>query len=302
MNIVYLTAGSREFASSRLRAWKVGDALAALGHEVSFNPDLESVHRTADVVVVQKRFDLEGLMQQWRERGIRVIYDIDDWIPGAPVHCADVTTVDTPAKLELYPGSAVIPDSLDVEANSVRNLEHRDNLRSLVWYGNRENIYHLWNVVLACGELGLGLAIFSNATWDDLHPTMYKERNTEMWLYSWRGVHMDSLLIEYDLVVCPFTFGHNREGQWSDVAVRSKSANRLLKGWALGMPVAGTPIPSYAAAGLQYKAESVEDWIRVLNTLQSRELREADANRGYEIAQEFTADKVALKWLSVMEG
>lgn len=308
MKITYYTAGDRNFASSRLRAFKVADVLIKMGHEIMFNP--QSADVSADVIVVQKRFDLVNAMERWRKHGVRVIFDIDDWIPTTAVLFADQVTVDTHAKLELFPGSIVIPDALDIEADTPRKEVHQRQLKSVVWFGNIENFHHLENVIHACHLTGVALRVITGRdAWEavDQLRTMigglyYKLCGKDWTIVSWNPDTIDREIKGGDLVVCPFTFGHNRSGQWSDVAVRSKSANRVLKAWGLGMPAAGTPIPSYVDAGLEYCAETVDEWIDVLERLQDRGLREQDAMRGYEIAQRYTAQNVAQLWLEVMRA
>jgi hypothetical protein len=288
MRVAYYPAGDRSFASSRLRVYKIADALQLRGHTVAFFPDDPL---TYDVVVVQKRTDCAALMRACREYGVRVVYDVDDYIPDLPVDLADVVTVDTPAKRELYPNAVVIPDALDVEANSPYKSVHSHALTRAVWVGNAENLYNIHHAAQACRELGIELTVVT-----DLSGKHYGE------VYGVRGVQWtlesaDAELVEHDLCILPFSF----DGRWGRAWVMSKSANRLYKAWGLGLPVAATPIPSYVEAGLQYAATTTAEWIGALTALQSPIARHADAARGYEIAQTQTAEAVANRWLDVFE-
>lgn len=275
MKIAYYPAGPRATASSRLRVWKIADVLEKLGHEVTVNKSPFS----ADVLIVQKRTDAELYMQMCRERGIKVILDVDDWLPEMQymAQFADIVTVDTAAKLQLFPGATVIPDALDIDEGVETAPYHDDELKWIVWYGNSENEYHARHVQVACHKLDLEFFAITGSKW---------------------GLStVDRMIIDYDLVVCPYRYDGPQSAEW----INSKSANRILKAWALGMPVAGTPIPSYVDAGLQYCATSVDEWVAALEALRDPAAREADAERGRVIASAFTADKVAEQWLEVFQ-
>jgi hypothetical protein len=56
MKIAYYPAGPRTFASSRMRCYRPADALKAMGHEITVN----ELPLNADVLVVQKRWDIHG--------------------------------------------------------------------------------------------------------------------------------------------------------------------------------------------------------------------------------------------------
>lgn len=284
MKIHYVTAGDRTFASSRLRAFKPGEALAKMGHTIAFNPPDPL---DAEVLVVQKRAGCEGLMREARARGMRVVLDVDDFIPSMPFAEADVVTVDTAYKREhLWQNAVVVPDALDTEADSPRKDDHAIDLKRAVTVCNAENLYHLQHAAEACRRHGIELTVITH-----LNGTNYGE-TYGVYGVQWSLCTVDAELIEHDLFIAPFVF----DGAWSPEWVKSKSANRLYKAWALGLPVAGTPIASYMEAGLRYSATNVADWVHVLTALRSQEAREADAQAGYERAQAFRAERVAEIW------
>jgi hypothetical protein len=284
MKIAYFTAGDRNWASSRLRAWKVADALTSQGHDVTMN----GYPWAADVVVMQKRFDMNDTMQQLRQRGIRVVWDCDDYIPNGPAQLADVITVDTHAKQKLYPGSVVIPDVLDLDDNSPCKTEHADKLERVVWFGNPDNWYHTLNVAEACRRLGLELVMITDLT------SHHIGQLHDVTGVQWTASSVDHDVIAADVVACSYVID-DRHKDW----ITSKSANRLVKAWGLGMPVIGSPIPSYVAAGLTYQADTIAEWTTALMALRDKQARQDDAKRGYAIAQEYCADKVARRWLEV---
>ena len=288
MKIAYYPAGDRNFASSRLRVWKIADELVKRGHEVAFVPDDPTAY---DVCVVQKRTDCEGVMRDCRESGVRVVLDCDDYMRLDTTY-ADVVTVDTPSKLELYPSAVVVPDALDVEPDSPRKTVHQHALKRAVWVGNQDNLYHIHHAAEACRKLDIELTVITNLNGLNVGET-YGVRGVQWVLKS-----VDAELVEHDLFIAPFVVN----GAWSPEWVRSKSANRILKAWRLGLPVAATRIPSYAEAGLRYAATTTQEWIDVLTALMPLSARVVDAARGCLRTQQYTAGIVAQKWLEVFTG
>jgi hypothetical protein len=289
VRITYFASGNYAWASSRLRAHKIVYALEKLGHAVTY----DEVTPLTEVVVVQKRVDLWQQMRAWRQDGVRVIFDMDDYIPTPAADYADCITVDTPAKLALYPSALVVPDCLDTDPDSPIKTGHRETLERVVWVGNRDNLYHIANAAEACRRLGLTLTVITDLTSGNI--------GSEYGVYGiqWDIANVDAAIVETDVAICPFL---PDAGQWSREWVLSKSANKLLKMWALGLPCAGSPIPSYVEAGLEYCATTVDEWVAVLTLLHDARLRERDAIVGYERAQAYRADVVVHRWLRVFAG
>ena len=83
--------------------------------------------------------------------------------------------------------------------------------------------------------------------------------------------------------------------------VAAKGENRLLKAWALGMPVAGAGIESYCDHGMRYFAQTTEHWVHVFGLLRSMSARQADAELGRATALKNSASIIAQKWLEVFD-
>jgi hypothetical protein len=268
----------------------VGDALSRLGHQVVFNQDPNE--EPGDVNIFQKRFDLPELMARLRNADKRVIWDCDDYIPDGPIEYADLVTVDTLAKLELYPGAVIIPDALDIPDDATPKTHHTEELNRVVWFGNADNLYHAANVSGACKQLGLCFVVITQL---DKVPDEQREWASE-W-YEWDLSTIDNLLIQCNLAACSYV----SDGLWSQAWVNSKSANRLLKAWGLGLPVIGTPIPSYVEVGLLHKATTVDEWCDELRIMSGHATRLADARNGMTVASTYQAKRIANKWLEVFE-
>lgn len=294
MKIAYYTAGDWNFASSRLRAWPIGEELARLGHTVTFN-DREA-GASADVVVVQKRFDLREMMAQWRTAGARVIWDCDDAIPNGPVEVADVVTVSTRMMQALYPMAVVVPNILDVPPDAPRKTRHADRLLYKVGCNlNGANLYHLEYVAEACRQLGLTLTVITPFHQIKKDYAFLQGHQ----LIDWNRETVDQQLIDCDVAACSYKI---EDGEWSADWVRAKSACRGIKAWGVGLPVIATPIPDYVDNGFQHLATTVEEWVAALLALESREARERDAMRGCALVQAFRVERVAQHWLEVMTG
>jgi hypothetical protein len=298
VKIVYYPAGSREFASSRLRVWKVADALRKLGIDATVNLSNKPSSPRPDVAVYQKRFDQRLLMQFEREMGVTIIWDCDDMIPDGPVDLADVVTVDTPFKRSLYPMAEIVPDCLDVdEAAAFGRLRSawqrlkRDRIKRVAWVGNVENLYHAAHVATACKQLGIELVCITDIGSLKFSPTF------DATYIQWQLDTVDQVLGSCDVAACSYIVD---SGAWSADWVLAKSANRVLKAWALGLSVIGTPIPSYIGIGVKYQAATTDEWIAALEALQPRTARIEDAQRGLEIARQFRAENVARQWMEVM--
>jgi len=285
MRVNYFPAGGLEFASSRLRVFKIATALRNLGHGVIFK-DFNSA--SCDVVVFQKTWNYYGALQMFKTAGKRVVFDIDDLIATPIPAEVDVITVDTAAKLEQFPQAVVIPDALDIETHSPLKTEHADKLTKVVWVGNSENTYHIANAAEACRRLGLELTIIT-----DLHGRSYAHYDGVQSL-AWDLHTVDDEMVKADLFISPFIF----DGEWGEKWVKSKSANRLLKAHALGLPVIATMIPSFEGLDL-CTAYTVDQWEVALAMFRDKRKRQRDAERGLAIAQQYTADKVVEKWLEV---
>jgi hypothetical protein len=267
------------------------DTYETLGHSVKFNP---TKIEKADVVVFQKRADLVTLMRRYRQHGTRVVLDVSDY-GRYPAQHADITVVGTKQLTTLYPCAIIVPDVLDINDSVTPRTTHNDDLLKIVWFGTPENTMQAGPVATACNRLGLSLHMISN------HTRRYAVRIPGTVRLPWSLATIDSLLVRYDLAACPFIL----EGCQGFKSFRSKaylackSGNRPLKAWALGLPVIGSPIPSYIDCGVVHLATSVDEWTEKLIELRSRTLRAEDAARGATLIAPYRTEVVAQQWLKV---
>ena len=289
MKILYYALGTQETASSRLRVYKIADELRILGHGVDVK--ISSADRVLDydLVVVQKRMDLLNHMVDWIKE-VPIIFDIDDPIEppeaGLPKH--NLMTVGSRVLAGMYSGTYYIPDCLDIDDLTNPKIKHSKTLSKICWFGLGCNLYNAEPVYKACEELGLILVVITDTKGKNDYPRWEKAE-----YINWELGSVDTIIKHCDLVVCPYvTTGH-----WKADWIGAKGENRILKAWGLGMPVAGTPIPSYVEHGLHHQATTEIEWIEVLQSLKSKVAREADAIAGRKRALKRTSDKVVELWL-----
>jgi hypothetical protein len=288
MRVAYFPAGNRDLGSSRLRVYRIADELTSRGVEVAINPPDPTAY---DIALVQKRFDLARPMSAWRRAGVCVGWDVDDWLPHGPVEAADFITVTTPQLLTLYPAARLVATCLDVDEDAPRKVHQQPELRRVVWFGGPDNFVHTRHVAEACRLLNLEFIAIT-----DLGSHHIGQLGDARGI-QWQVESVDKAIIAADVVVCPYIYAGPYPPEW----VNAKTANRLLKAWGLGMPVIGTPIPSYVDAGLRHAASSLAEWIAALEEMRPAAVREADAWYGAGIAEQYHVSKVADDWLAVFE-
>jgi len=292
VKILYFAFGQKTTASSRLRVYKIAEVLRRLGDIVDIKISYADVGKgDYDLIVVQKRQDFSREMNRWLGNGIPVVFDIDDPTDRIPPHT--MLTVGSKELQKRHENSVYIPDCLDLPFDYSPKVGHRAELKKVCWFGLACNLYNAKPVYNACCELGMELVVVTD---------LYGKHEYPEWEHAtyieWELDTVDEVITRCDLVACPYIFS----GKWNADWIQAKGENRLLKAWALGMPVIGTPIPSYVEHGLRYPAMTEPEWVDALSALKDRNLRKQDAERGRLVASERVADNVARKWKEVFNA
>jgi len=247
MKLAWFTNGDRNRASSRLRAWGIADRLP---FESTFND--EAAAESADVVLVQKRPDLHEKMKSWATSK-PVAWDCGDEIGYTPPKGVIVITPG-----HYFGPGIVLPGLVDVSESPQVKTSH-GVLRRVCWYGDPLNQRHVYPVVVACERMKLECVLITDVERAEFTGCTYRQ---------WSIDTVDAEIQACDLVACPF------------VDAPRKGENKLLKAWALGMPVVGTPVESYRSFGLRWKATTAEEWVDTLTLMRCPERRAADADLG----------------------
>ena len=292
MKILYYALGGEDTASSRLRVHKVSRELISRGHIVRVvTSDMSRKPMDDEIIVVQKRLDLCRVQPRWVAAGHRVVFDIDDPTPKVPDH--SVMTVGSKELQAQHEGSIYIPDCLDVDDSTVYKKTHNDEVNSVCWFGLSCNLYHAYPVMMACRELELNFVVVTDVD---------GRVDVPLWpgvdYRPWSRETIDQEIMSHDLITCPYVEG----GRWGTEWTLCKGENRLFKAWALGMPVLGSPIPSYLEHGLQDCAWTPTEWKDLIEKFQDRKLRAANARNGRKIAIKQTTFKITNQWLKVFRN
>ncbi len=291
MKIVYYTYGDINVPSSRLRAYYVAQELTKQNNTVLLNS--RNIQNDADIVVIQKRSDLSWQMKKYRSLNIPVILDISDNVR-LPINLAALITAGSIHIQNKHQNSIFIPDVVDIKPPASLKTSHGP-LSKVVWFGGPENAIQATNIAKACSKLNLEFVTITN------HKSKHFNGNFISTRKEWSLDTVDGDIIGGDLVVCPFLLDQAYKTNRTNEYLCSKSRNRLIKAWALGMPVAGSPLPDYIDAGLKYVATTVDEWIKVLDILNDVELRKEDAKIGQLLAKQYSAELISEQWLKVFK-
>lgn len=221
------TFGEVTTASSRLRAWKLGEFLASSGHRVSMNEG-----EPCDVYVCQKVRPFATL-RALREAGALVVYDFDDHLllEGVESHgvkdeviafinAADVVTVGSEylaeAARNFHRNVFVLENPVDIGSVALVRGKTAE-LKRIGWFGTSAGLVDLRGVKTA-----------------ERIETVTRGGDIEFDLMS-----VDRTLTEFDLLLLPVELN-----RWNF----AKNANRMAKAVALGVPVLATSTPAHLAA------------------------------------------------------
>jgi hypothetical protein len=208
------------------------------------------------------------LMAQAKREGARVVYDLDDdYIDRvqALLSCADVVTVGSRELQSRIPGSVLVDDALDWDGTIAKPTRGMDTVG---WLGGVDNLPTLDLVRGALAKRG--------------------KRLVTICAPAWTLADQDRRLAACGAAIIP---------QFSTPYGTAKGAGRLLKAWALGLPVVCSPIPAYVDAVCEAGADSrtliydwAGDWVFPAPDV---------AGRIYALT--FTAQRLAEQWRAVLE-
>lgn len=282
------TFGDVTTASSRLRAWKLGEFLRASGHRVSMNEGEQ-----CDVYVCQKVRPFASL-RALREAGALVVYDFDDHLllEGAESHgvkqevvafinAADVVTVGSEylaeASRNFHRDVFVLENTVDIESVELVRTKTA-GLSRIGWFGTAAGLSDLRAIKMA-----------------ERVETVTRGGDIEFDLNS-----IDRTLTGFDLLLLPVELN-----PWN----LAKNANRMVKAVALGVPVLATSTPAHLAAaqrlGLDHRflVSEGESWdVRIAALRQDFEAVQDEILRARSNAlSAFSMDKIGGDWLLHIE-
>lgn len=222
LSINFTTFGDETTASSRLRAFKMAEALRKLGHSASVNV---ATGEPCDIQVFQKVRDLKTLRAAHRMDSLTV-YDFDDHYllgdSGARddivhfMNLVDLVTVGSRALLEdasRFHDRVVLFEN-PIDAEPTQQKAQSNELNRIGWFGHQANLEELKRLDLSSGVT-----------------TVTGGGDIE-----WSLDTIDSVLTSFDLILLPLS-----PTPWN----LAKNANRMLKCLGLGIPVLATNTPEH---------------------------------------------------------
>lgn len=118
---------------------------------------------------------------------------------------------------------------------------------------------------------------------------------TKVYLYEWNPYMISTLAASCDLAVIPIPLDNS--------LYRSKSANKLLICWRMGLPVITSSTPAYVRemqrAGIDNMCcTTTEDWIQVLGKMiEDEKARSITAEKGFSYVEcEYSSNQILNKW------
>lgn len=213
--------GDEYAASSRLRAWRLAEALRKKGHQASVGGATD-----VDIQVFQKVRPIKR-QREARRHGAITVYDFDDnyLLPEvgtresvlAFINGVDVVTVGSQHLLDVvsnyHDTCLLFENPLDVSQDAAVK-EHHTWEERLVWFGNPANLVGL-------EKCGIQLPVTTITKGGDI---------------PWHPTRVDEALTRQDLCVIPV-----EQSDWH----RAKNANRMLKCIALQVPFLAANTPEH---------------------------------------------------------
>jgi hypothetical protein len=282
--IYFLPIGDERIASSRLRVYQIQPFLE------DSNIGVPDKYKKGDVLIIQKIPAIEEL-QKAKSKGVKVIYDIDDYYWDNPqfmkmIDEADLITTDTEKKKEMLltkwnngKEMVVIPDSLDWDGTIKEIYEHNGIIG---WTGYGNNSVYLKDIK---ESLPFSLRLITSPDWHNYLP----DPECKIQMRPWSLDMVDKYLAECDLGIYYLPKGDFET---------CKGEHKLLKNWAIGLPTYTSRMPAYVEAmkeaGLGEKY-LVDDWSK-LKDISTKE----DIKKMKEYALKFQPEEVAKLWKKLL--
>lgn len=220
--IYFLPWGDTSIASSRLRVHNVVPYMknAKIG--------VPDKYKKGDVLIIQKALRRDE-MDRAHRAGVKVVYDIDDnYMDKADfvdmTENADLVTVGSSFFHRYYPEAPVIDDSLDWDG-TIKKDYTKSNVVGWHGYGN----YSFINAIAPVFEQK-GMII---------RTIVGKEYMGHYGRYDVREWNLKT--IDKDLAECDFGVIYLDLDDFS----QAKGMNKLIKGWAIGLPMFFSYTPEY---------------------------------------------------------
>jgi len=304
--ICFLPLGDENVASSRLRCFKIGEALSKRGFTTWTYPG----NRSSDFLFIQKRTDDNAFdaARACKRAGGFVVFDTDDF-PSCPefrkragelISLADAVTTATPEQQELARGIFslptdkkvfCLPNPADYELlEPSLKLHHSSYPLKVVWFGNVENFpVHRVGAITSLPELEFHA--ITNAS-DAL-----RQQFPQCVFHAWSYCGFSAAISSFDICVL------SHEG--SEIS-NAKSSNKMATAILHGVPVVASCTPDYerlarAAGVAQWLYDDLQGMLRCVEMLREPQTRNAYLRTAQQtVWKECDVDQVVSRFLAIL--
>jgi len=177
-------------------------------------------YKKGDILIIQKAVNIDELLKA-QSQGAKVIYDIDDNFLDKPEFAemcrrADLVTVGSYFFHKWFPDAPVIDDSLDWDGTIKK--EYKDT-KIVGWHG-----YGNLNYLQAFAHSLINKGFSIKAIVGKQYMPYYKQYDVKEW---------NIQTIDKELSECDLLAFYLPDDEFS----QAKGMNKLIKGWAIGLPV-----------------------------------------------------------------
>lgn len=271
--IFFIPWGGTDIASSRLRVHNV------IPHIKNASFNLPQEYKKGDVLIIQKALRPDE-MKKAQSQGAKVVYDIDDnYMDKADFvnmsENADMVTVGSSFFHRYYPEAPVIDDSLDWDG-TIKTDYSKSNMVGWHGYGN-------YNFISGIAPVFEQKGMIVRTIVGKEYMNHYNRYDVKEWKRE---------TVDKDLAECDFGVIYLPEDDFS----QSKGMNKLIKGWAIGLPMFFSYLPEYDRvineSGI--RGFMTRNWDRQDYTKKwVPEMR--------EYALKFTPKRIAQQWMDAIE-
>ncbi|HAB28699.1 MAG: hypothetical protein CMP05_00225 [Xanthomarina sp.] len=301
--VFWILIGDKNTGSSRIHGYNVHEALIKKGiqSKIQYNSTRALTRkeklklllflRKGDLLILQKRkeLSLKKLLRYLKLKGVKIAFiDCDlpvcditlvqyfDYIICPSSNLSELYKNKHPNKLVTY-----IPDAVEHFSNKIPS-------------NNNKAIYFGWLTDNRMEQVKSLKKLFKSVDWDLV--IMSNRREADIPWFNWEDEERFHIIGQHNVSLIPVV---------GDEASKYKSANRVLQSLALGNIVLCGDIEAYREVIVNGKngfiCSTPDQWLNALKELSNENKRSEIIKKGFETAENYSMDKIILKWISFLQ-
>jgi|SRR5690554_2934924 len=301
--VFWILVGDKNTGSSRIHGYNVHEALIKKGiqSKIQYNSTRALTRkeklklllflRKGDLLILQKRkeLSLKKLLRYLKLKGVKIAFiDCDlpvcditlvqyfDYIICPSIRLTELYKSKYPKKNIVY-----IPDAVEYFANNVPSY-------------NKKAIYFGWLTEDRRKKIEDLKTLFKTVGWNVF--TMSNKKEADIPWFNWRDEERFNIIGQYNVSLIPVV---------EDEASKYKSANRVLQSLALGNIVLCGDINAYREIIINgdngFICSTPDQWLDALKQISNENKRDEIIKKGLETAENYSMDKIILKWISFLQ-